>query len=173
MSAASVRCRVLIVLTIGLAGCASPATPTPSVSGSASLPSPQPSESASPAAVTTTPLPSGIAVLTSPPPPPAAGLADPNTPAYAPGTGFTPDAVKVLTIASLQIGLERYRAALGSYPRSLDALFPSYAPIGQDGRPMSGPPAAADGYAYTGGGSHYRLSVLLASGLTDQVEGPN
>jgi hypothetical protein len=113
-----------------------------------------------------------MAILTSPPPPPEAGLVDPNTPAYAPATGFTPDAVKVLTVASLQIGLERYRAALGSYPASLDALFPSYAPIGQDGRPMSGPPAAADGYAYAGGGSSYRLSVPLASGLTYQVEGP-
>ncbi len=110
-------------------------------------------------------------VLTSPPPQPPAGLADPSTPAWQPSTGFTPDAVRVLTVAALQVSLEHYRAQHGAYPTSLTALFPADAPIGQDGKPMTAPPPAADGYRYAGGGSTYRLSVVLASGQA-YVVGP-
>lgn len=149
------RSLCIVVLIIVLAACGSTVTPPPSPSASPGLPAP-----------------SGEVTLTSPPPQPAGGLADPSTPAYAAGSGFTPDAVKVLMVTSVRIGLERYRAATGSYPASLDALFPTYAPIGQDGKPMSGPPAAADGYAYTGGGTGYQLSVRLASGMKYQVGPP-
>ena len=140
-----------------------PGTPLPTVVPAASAPaggSSSPVDSASPAA----PGMGAAVVLTSPPPRPPAGLADPSTPAYDPSSGFTADAVRVLTATAVQVSLERYREEHGAYPSSLEALFPADAPIGQDGKPMGGPPAEADGYRYTGGGSTYRLSVVLDSG---------
>jgi hypothetical protein len=92
---------------------------------------------------TATPVPSGLIVLTSPAPQPPAGLADPSTPAYQASSGFTPDAVRVLTVFSLQLSLERYLSEHGAYPTSLAALFPADAPIGQDGKLMTEPPSAA------------------------------
>ena len=61
---------------------------------------------------------------------------------------------------------------VGTYPTTLDALFPTYAPPGPDGTPMTGPPSAADGYTYTTTGSAYTLSVVLASGQSYAVTGP-
>lgn len=117
------------------------------------------------------PFPSPIA-LTSPPASHGPGIGDPNTPLYVAGQGFTPDAVRVLTVTALSLSLERYHAAVGSYPGSLDALFPTYAPPGPDGQPMTGPPAPADGYTYTGSGATYSLSVVLAGGSTYTVTSP-
>ena len=117
------------------------------------------------------PFPSPIA-LTSPPASRAPSIGDPDTPAYQEGSGFSPDAVRVLTVTVLSLSLERYRADLGSYPTSLDALFPAYAPSGPDGRPMAVPPSSADGYTYTASGDTYTLSVVLAGGDTASVTGP-
>ena len=117
-------------------------------------------------------MPSGMIVLTSPAPQPPAGLADPSTPAYQASSGFTPDAVRVLTVLSLRLGLERYKSEHGAYPISLAALFPADAPLGQDGKPMTGAPAQSDGYTYTGGGATYTLSVVLASGQAYTVSSP-
>ena len=129
------------------------------------------SRPASPTVVPTS-IPSGMIVLTSAPPQPPSGLADPSTPAYQGSSGFTPDAVRVLTVLSLQLGLERYKSEDGAYPTTLAALFPADAPLGQDGKPMSGPPAQSDGYTYTGGGATYTLSVVLASGKAYTVSSP-
>jgi hypothetical protein len=115
--------------------------------------------------------PSGVA-LNDPGNPLPAGLADPSTPAYDSSTGFTPDAVRTLTVVSLQLGLERYRSEHGAYPTGLDALFPADAPLGQDGLPMGGPPPAGDGYSYVGDGSTYTLSAVLASGQLFTVAPP-
>jgi hypothetical protein len=117
--------------------------------------------------------PSGAIVLTSPPPQPPAGLADPSSLAYQASSGFTPDAVRVLTVLSLQLGLDRYRSEDGAYPGTLAALFPADAPLGQDGKPMTAPPSTADGYTYTGGGATYTLSVMLASGQAYTVHPPD
>jgi hypothetical protein len=111
-------------------------------------------------------------VLTSPPPQPPSGLADPSTPAYQASSGFTPDAVRVLTVLSLQLGLERYKSEHDAYPTSLSALFPADAPFGQDGKPMTDPPAQSGGYTYTGGGATYTLSVVLASDQAYTVGSP-
>jgi len=124
-----------------------------------------PNPTASPASV-------GPIVLTSPPPQPPPGFADPSTPAYQASSGFTSDAVRVLTVLSLQLGLERYYSGHGAYPTNLAALFPADAPLGQDGKPMTGPPAEADGYKYSGGGATYTLSVTLASGQAYTVSSP-
>jgi hypothetical protein len=121
---------------------------------------------------TASPSPVSAIILTSPQPQPPAGLADPSTPAYQASSGFTPDAVRVLTVLSTQLGLERYQSEHGVYPASLEALFPADAPLGQDGRPMTGPPSQADGYTYTGGGTMYTLSVTLASGQAYTVHPP-
>jgi len=118
------------------------------------------------------PTPVGAIMLTSPRPQPLAGLADPSTPAYQAGTGFTPDAVRVLTVLSLQLSLERYQSEHGAYPTGLAALFPADAPLGQDGKPMTGPPSTADGYTYSGGGTAYMLSVVLASGQAYTLHPP-
>ena len=117
------------------------------------------------------PFPSPIA-LTSPPASRAPQIADPDTPAYQAASGFTPDAVRVLTVTVLQLSLERYHDDVGTYPTTLDALFPSYAPAGPDGQPMSGPPAVTDGYSYTGSGDTYTLSVVLAGGAPYVVTAP-
>lgn len=121
---------------------------------------------------TASPALGGPIVLTSPPPQPPADLADPSTPAYEASSGFTPDAVRVLTVLSLQLSLDRYRSEHGAYPSALTALFPADAPLGQDGRPITGPPSQADGYTYTGGGATYTLSVILASNQAYTVHPP-
>lgn len=113
--------------------------------------------------------PSTRLVLTSPPPQPPAGLADPDTPAYDPDTGFTPDAKRVLTVISLQLSLERYKSVQGSYPRGLAELFPQYAPLDEEGKPMTAPPTPAEAYSYEGSSSEFTLSVVLASGQSFSV----
>jgi hypothetical protein len=100
------------------------------------------------------------------------GLADPITPAYQTGSGFTPDAVRVLTVTVLRLSLEQYKSANGTYPPDLAALFPAFAPNGPDGKPMAGPPASADGYAYSASGTGYTLAVVLTSGQSYTTSNP-
>ncbi len=99
-------------------------------------------------------------------------MADPSTPAYQASSGFTPDAVRVLTVTALQLSLARYQADQGTYPASLAALFPAYAPTGPDGQPLAAPPTPQQGYSYTSTGSSYTLSVVLASGASYIVHAP-
>jgi hypothetical protein len=127
-------------------------------------PTPKPSPTLQPSAT-----PIGPVILTSPPPQPISGLADPTTPAYQASSGFTPDAVRVITVLSLQVSLERYRSQHGAYPSKLAALFPADAPLGPNGKSMTKPPSTNDGYTYSGGGAAYTLSVVLASGQTYTV----
>jgi hypothetical protein len=128
--------------------------------------------SATPGPVAGSPFPSPVALTSPPASQIPAGLADPSTPAYQAASGFTPDAVRVLTVTVLRLSLEQYRVAHGSYPANLSALFPEYAPPGSDGTPMTGPPSAADGYTYATDGSAYTLSVVLASGRSYTTSNP-
>ena len=119
------------------------------------------------------PLASGLIVLSSPPLQPPTGLADPSTPAYQASSGFTPDAIRVLTVLSFQVALERYRHEHAAYPTALATLFPTDAPIGPDNLPLSGPPTTADGYTYTlDTPTTYTLAAVLASGQTYTVHAP-
>ena len=99
-------------------------------------------------------------------------LANPAESIYDESKGFSADAVKVLTQASLQLSLERYRLNVGSYPPSLDDLFPTYAPTDQDGQLLTAPP---EGYAYTqtGNGAGYNLTVTLSAGKPYTVHQPD
>jgi hypothetical protein len=119
-----------------------------------------------------TPFPSPIALTSPPASHVPSGLADPMTPAYRAGSGFTPDAVRVLTVTVLRLSLEQYKSANGTYPPDLAALFPAFAPKGPDGKPMAGPPAGADGYAYSASGAAYTLAVVLASGQSYTTSNP-
>jgi len=110
--------------------------------------------------------------LTSPPGSRGPSIGDPNAPAYQAASGFTPDAVRVLTMTVLQLSLERYHDDLGAYPTTLGALFPTYAPPGPDGQPLTGPPSVADGYSYTWSSGTYSLSVVLAGGERYTVSSP-
>ena len=130
----------------------------------------KPSATAGP--VVGTPFPSPIALTSPPASQVPAGLADPSTPAYQVGSGFTPDAVRVLTVTVLRLSLEQYRAAHGSYPADLSALFPDDAPTGAGGTPMASPPSAADGYTYTTTGDVDTLAVVLASGQSYTTSNP-
>ena len=130
----------------------------------------KPSSTAGPAVGT--PFPSPVALTSPSASQVPAGLADPSTPAYQAGSGFTPDAVRVLTVTVFQLSLSRFYADTGQYPASLDALFPTYAPPGPDGTPMTAAPSAADGYTYTTTGNAYTLSVALASGQSYAVNSP-
>ena len=121
---------------------------------------------------TSAPSASTIFVLTSPAPLLSVPFTDPSAPAFVEGSGFTPDATRVLTVASLQLALERYKAGTGSYPASLGDLFPGYAPLGPGGKAMAGPPAASDGYTYAVSGSGYTLSVVLTGGQAYSVGAP-
>jgi hypothetical protein len=53
--------------------------------------------------------------------------------------GLDPDAQRVVDVTSLQLSLERYRVAWGSYPDALDKLFPDFAPI-EGGRRLTALP---------------------------------
>jgi hypothetical protein len=104
-------------------------------------------------------------------PPPFAGtelFATPNEPAYVQGQGFAPDARRVLDIASLQVSLERYRAARGRYPATLAELFPSFAPREQGQALTVAPvdPQTHQPYTYmpSADGASYQLSATLDSG---------
>ena len=120
--------------------------------------------SSAPGDVAGSPFASPVALTSPPASRGPAGLADPSTPAYQTGSGFTPDAVRVLNVTVLRLSLEQYRAAHGSYPANLSGLFPDYAPMGRDGAPMASPPPTADGYTYSASETGYTLSVRLESG---------
>jgi len=95
---------------------------------------------------------------------------DPNQVVYT-GPGFRPDAIRILDVAALEVSLSRYRAGNGRYPDTLAALFPKYAPLGLDGRPLASPPLdpetkAPYPYSDVRGGLDYRLSARLSNGHT-------
>lgn len=77
------------------------------------------------------PFPSPI-TLTSPPASHGPSIGDPDTPLYVEGQGFSPDAIRVLTVTALSLGLERYREDRGAYPA--DLVYLSFRVIPRDGR---------------------------------------
>lgn len=150
------------------------AAPAPQAQPTAAPPTPPPSPAPS-AAPTAEPaaamVPEGVVptVITTFPTSAVASLfANPDQPAYVEGQGFAPDAQRVLDIVTLEIGLEKYRAANSRYPGALADLFPSYAPIA-DGRPLAAPPVDPEThqpyeYAVLADGAGYQLAATLSSG---------
>jgi hypothetical protein len=63
------------------------------------------------------------------------------------------------------MSLERYRNAVGTYPATLDPLFPDYAPPG-----VSAPDLEV--YDYTSTGTEYILSTELSDGTPYVVTSP-
>jgi hypothetical protein len=61
-----------------------------------------------------------------------------------------------------------YRLNTGSYPPSLAALFPTFAPVDDSGRPRPEPPVdpvtgSPYEYAPVGGGAEYVLTTVLSN----------
>ena len=71
-----------------------------------------------------------------------------------------------MTVTALRLSLQRFFDANGFYPAALADLFPEFAPAGADGKPMSAPPVASDGFGYRGSGKCDTLTVTLVSGET-------
>jgi hypothetical protein len=165
---------VVLVLLVGVAAffvgrssqqAATPgstATPSPAVSASTTTPPPaQPTMTHGSGTRTRT-------IVTAPVPASAKLFAHPNEPAYVPGKGFAPDAERILDILSLQISLARYHVALGRYPRTLQALFPRFAPIA-NGKPLARVPLDPQThqpytYAVGAGGTTYVIGATLSNG---------
>jgi hypothetical protein len=88
---------------------------------------------------------------------------NPEEPAYVPGKGFSPDALRVIHIGTLQIGLERYRVAKGYFPSKLEDILPEFAPM-YDGKPLQSIPVDPETkipyeYVVTNNGLSYELSA--------------
>lgn len=149
------------------------AKPAPPTGGGPTAPPPtgaQPTATARPSnpppgtQPTATTRPSNPLPGTQPPLPPVAA----STPAYDPNKGFSDDAQRVLDLANLQVGLERYRVARSRYPATLAELFPEFAPE-EDGRRPNAPPvdpATRQPYQYapSSDGRTYQLSATLSTG---------
>ena len=115
--------------------------------------------------------------LTTPTSQPAQYFVDPNRPIYEPESGFHPDARRVLDLYSLQVSLFDYRQAHGAFPRSLDELFPDFAPKDEDNRPLvqvPTDPATGELYRYEpqGDGNGYLLSAITSTGERFEVRNP-
>jgi hypothetical protein len=157
------RCVAVVTATLLVLACGMPSPSPSSASPTAGTPaSAAPSPSASVALV---PLMSLV------PLPYAVNAGDAASPAWQPGTGFTPDATKALVVAALQVQLALFRAANGSYPSTLVGLYPAFAPLGVDGQPIAVTEIADYAYSTQGPGT-YNLSVTLASGATYAVRSP-
>jgi hypothetical protein len=90
---------------------------------------------------------------------------------------LAPDARRVLTVMALQLSLEEFRQAKGQYPDSLTELFPDYAPLDEQGQPMTSVPTdpQTGDYGYTRQGDTYQLSVTTSKGeyqVTGNGAGP-
>lgn len=98
----------------------------------------------------------------------AALFAHPSEPAYVPGKGFSPDAQRVVDVVTLQGALEKYRVANERYPSTLDALFPTFAPLANGTKLTAAPtdPETHQPYTYhvSSDGATYQLSATLSSG---------
>jgi hypothetical protein len=94
---------------------------------------------------------------------------NPNEPGYIPGKGFTPDAQRIGDLVALQVSVEKYRAANGRYPDSLNDVLPRFAPLNEDGAALPNlprDPKTHQPYEYrvASDGMNYRISVTLSSG---------
>jgi hypothetical protein len=94
------------------------------------------------------------------------GLKDPP---FSSTSGLSPDAVRIFDIMALQASLLSYRIAEGSYPPSIEALFPTYSPIDSSGKPHVDPPVdpithAKYQYAPVSGGREYEIGTVLSNG---------
>jgi hypothetical protein len=157
---ASLAATILIV-----SACGTSATPAISAATGSGLPIDK-----------STPSTSGgltLYALTSPVPPPYPVNASPGAhPAILPsGGGLTPDAIKVLTIAALQVSLADYRTSTGAYPPTLVALYPGSEPLGAGGQPIPQSGLADYSYSMTGS-SGYTLSASISDGTTYTVRSP-
>jgi hypothetical protein len=125
----------MLLLVIGVVGCSQNAPST----------SPSPSPSASPAEVSPTPV---------------------SRPTTSPSASVsTLDAIRIETVNSLAMSLERYHNTVGTYPTTLDALFPDYAPPDVNASDL-------DVYNYTSTGTEYILSTELSDGTPYVVTSP-
>jgi hypothetical protein len=96
-------------------------------------------------------------------------FAHPTQPAYTPQRGFAPDFQRVLDLLALQVSLAQYQHLHHEYSNDLSALFPQFAVVGSNGRPLSSPPEDPVTkqpyyYATTTSGNDYRLTATLDSG---------
>lgn len=83
------------------------------------------------------------------------------------------DAERVLTVLALQISLEKFKQANGTYPDQLAELFPSFAPLDEHGSAMNSLPQTGD-YKYSLQSGGYELSVATSKGeymVTDREGG--
>jgi hypothetical protein len=115
----------------------------------------------------TTSLGSSASVTLPPQPLPHPDIfADPQQPVLDSSGNLAPDARRVLTVLALRMSLDEFRQANGHYPASLDELFPTYAPLDDQGQVMTGVPqdAGSIGYQYTRQGDGYQLSVKTSKG---------
>lgn len=106
-------------------------------------------------------------------PPDTSILADPDAPIFDESGSLSPDAFRILTIAAVQSGLELYRRDHGFYPEQIDALFPDYAPLGQDGAAMTEVPQGPKGepLQYSTESGSYSLSMAMENGSAYVVTG--
>lgn len=93
---------------------------------------------------------------------------DPHGSIYEPGKGFKPDALRIIDITTLQIGLEKYQVAKGKYPASLQGILPDFAPM-YGGKVLESIPVDPEThqpyyYKVSADGMSYQLSATLASG---------
>jgi hypothetical protein len=116
-------------------------------------------------------------IATLPSAPPSSLFENPSAPAIQADGTLAPDASRVLTLADLQVSLVQYQAKQGAYPEHLAELFPTFAPLGIDGKPLNAPPTdpvTHHPYSYevTNDGNGYRLSAMLDSGKRYTVTSP-
>lgn len=93
---------------------------------------------------------------------------NPSEPAYIPGKGLSPDALRVVDIVTLQEALELYRVANKRYPPTLAALFPTYAPK-EGNTKLTEPPTDPEthrpyDYQPSADGATYHIAATLSSG---------
>lgn len=115
-------------------------------------------------------------ITTLPTEPPSTLFANPNQPAFEPETGFAPDAQRILEIAALQLSLEKYRKMKGQYPSSLSELFPEFAPVDENRKPLSAPPTDPEtgspyDYIVDLKAEKYQLTAKLDNGKPYTVAG--
>lgn len=121
--------------------------------------------------------PTPVEITALPTAPPSPIFADSNQPAYDQGQGFVPDARRVLDLTSLQLSLLQYWSAHGTYPATLDDLFPDFAPLDEHDQPYPSPPVdpvTRETYRYevTPDGQAFQLAATMDNGTVYVVSEP-
>lgn len=98
---------------------------------------------------------------------PCGPFTNPGESGFTPDGKLTPDLQRIIDLQTLKVSLETYKAAKGTYPATLNSLFPDYAPVGGEQKLTQPPTDPINNQAYQYVVSPERLQYAITAVLSN------